>query len=802
MKKTLFLAMAFGLAGLSQATMVSSTGVVVNSAADLPVSGALSIGTVDGEGGVTVSSGVNLTLPGALFVGGKGSYSGAPEGTGSNGTLTLNEGATLKVGASDTSGEARSSHINVGNSKDAITGVLNINGATVSAEQVVVGQENGGTGHIVISGDGKLTLLHTQGELDAFHGLLIRKGDVTVKSTATLTNLVSETLVGTEDDAQLIIEDDAEAKFFAVTVGAEDGSTNSSVTVSGGSMTVEADLVVSESCSVTVTGADSSLSADAIWVDNSEVKVMQGASTEVAYVELTGDTATVTVDNATVDVSEAVYMNANTTMNVSNAANIGAAGTEIPYMELAAGANINVSGTSHIAADEIHFTVTNDNYSAGQIHLEDKTSTCTTTDVTVTVDGSLLDALTSGQEEIVLVSTQQDDAHRTIPDKVTWIVDERDITYTVDNDQKGLVLNLYAQNPDNPDQKPGDLVNDIIDSLVSPTSTATINTLNGTISALGGLFNVVKSQLQMPHNIEQPVGNVADDSRLAYTGRYYVGANRAWVSGLGASDRVATDGHGLGYHYVGGGYAVGYDRVITPQMYVGAALGQMIGKYKANNDLIKDNQTTYEASLYAHYTHEMKKSDNRFNVDAYIGGGRARNRAHGVLSAGSVARADGRWDDTTFGCGVRLSYDIVLSDAHIVTPFVGIEGIHAWQDKYTISNGTSTVSYHDGKASLWTVPVGVTYRYIAAIDKTEYLVPHVTVAYLGDISRKEPRVKYDWATGGGEVRGARPACSGFELETGLTWILNSEWSTGAFYTIDQRVGDCYQQVKAFVSYSF
>lgn len=802
MKKTLFLAMAFGLAGLSQATMVSSTGVTVNSAGDLPVSGALSIGTIYGEGGVTVASGVNWTLPGALFIGGKGSYSGAPEGTGNDGTLTLNDGAILKVGAMDQSGEARASHINVGNSKDDITGVLNINGATVSAEQVVVGQENGGTGHIVISGDGSLTLLHTQGELDAFHGLLIRKGDVTVKSTATLTNLVSETLVGTEDDAHLILEDDADAKFFAVTVGAEDGSTSSSVKISGGSMTVVADLVVSESSSVTVEGTDSSLTADAIWVDNSEVSVKDGASTEVAYVELTGDTATVTVDNASVDVSGAVFMNANTTMQVSNNGSIGAAGTEIPYMELAAGANINVSGTSHVVADEIHFTVTNDNYSAGQIHLEDKTSTCTTTDVTVTVDGSLLDALTSGQEEIVLVSTQQDDAHQTSPSKVTWIVDDRDITYTVDDAQKGLVLNLYAQNPDDPNQKPGDLVNDIVNSLVSPTSTATINTLNGTISAMGGLFNVVKSQLQMPHNVEQPVGKVADESRLAYTGRYYVGANRAWVSGLGASDRVATDGIGMGYHYVGGGYAVGYDRVITPQMYVGAALGQMIGKYKANNNLIKDNQTTYEGTLYAHYTHEMRKSDNRFNVDAYIGGGRARNRAHGVLATGSSERATGNWDDTVFGCGVKLSYDIVLSDAHIVTPFVGIEGIHAWQDDYTITNGKTSLRYHDGKASLWTVPVGVTYRYIAAIDKTEYIVPQLTVAYLGDISRKEPRVKYDWTSGTGEVHGAKPTCSGFEVEAGITWILNSAWSTGAFYTIDQRRGDCYQQVKGFVSYSF
>lgn len=790
MKKTLFLALAFGLTGLSQATVEQADGIThvygTESATPAGAVGVVNVGSYKGAGEVTMDS--NWTIDNSIFIGGIGYRTGAT--VAHSGKVTVTSGTTLAVGAAVTT--AAGSHIDVGNSALAEgEGELVVDGGTVKGEQLVVGQTGGAKGTVTIKNGGTLDVANTKTDTgDDYHGILINNGTVTVengnlKNTDALTVIAS-----TEGDAALVVKDTANLGTVLVgdaasgSAGALQLDAMSNVTV-GGDIFVDSTgaLEVGDGSTLSVVAADPSdiYSGGAIWIDNSsEVKISGASSTiEAAQIELTGSDAKVTLTGDSYIKTDVLVLNEGTNVHLS-----GGAG------------NMNVN----LAAKETYFTVTGDNYTTGQIHKDDSVGTDVGHAI-VEMSGSLLNSLVAGNRTITLVESTDKTNNSDYTD-VTWRVDG-DISYTVEQDDTkfgGLVLQLDKTDADHTDKDA--LANEIIDSLVAPSSTATINTLNGTISALGGLFNVVKSQLQMPHNVEQPVGKVADESRLAYTGRYYVGANRAWVSGLGASDRVATDGHGLGYHYVGGGYAVGYDRVVTPQMYVGAALGQMIGKYKSNNDLIKDNQVTYEASLYAHYTHEMKKSDNRFNVDAYIGGGRARNRAHGVLAEGSAERAKGNWDDTTFGCGVKLSYDIVLSDAHIVTPFVGIEGIHAWQDDYTISNGVTALRYHDGKASLWTVPVGVTYRYIAAIDKTEYLVPHVTVAYLGDISRKEPRVKYDWTSGSGEVRGAKPACSGFELEAGITWILNSEWSTGAFYTLDQRTGDCYQQVKAFVSYSF
>lgn len=789
MKKTLFLALAFGLTGLSHATVDVGTGTthIYGTETSTPsnVKGVVNVGLYKGKGEVTMDS--NWNLPNSLFIGGVGYKTGKT--VAHEGTVTVAAGTTLTVGAM--TGVANGAHIDVGNSTYAAGKGTLIVAGTVVAEQLVVGREGGAEGKVIIEDGGTIELKNTKPTdtgipEDDYHGLVIYNGTVEV-TKGQLVNKDALTVIASDKKAELIVKDSA--SLGTVLVGDAAGDCTGALTLDAAStVEVAGDIFVDSTGSLAVGDMSKLLvSADVndpftvggIWIDNSsDVTVSGGATMEAFQIELTGSDAKVELTGDSYIKSEVLVLNEGTNIYLSE-------GTD--------------KENKNLQAKETHFTVTSDNYSTGQIHKEDGIGT----DVGhayVEMTGSLLNSLVAGNRTITLVESKDDKDNDSDYDYVTWKVED-DITYTVEQDNHGgLVLQLDKTDAEHPDKDK--LANEIIDSLVSPTSTATINTLNGTISALGGLFNVVKSQLQMPHNVEQPVGNLADDSRLAYTGRYYVGANRAWVSGLGASDRVATDGHGLGYHYVGGGYAIGYDRVITPQMYVGAALGQMIGKYKANNDLVKDNQVTYEASLYAHYTHEMKKSDNRFNVDAYIGGGRARNRAHGVLAAGSKERATGNWDDTTFGCGVKLSYDIVLSDAHMVTPFVGIEGIHAWQDKYTFNNGATTLSYHDGKASLWTVPVGVTYRYIAAIDKTEYLVPHVTVAYLGDISRKEPRVKYDWTSGSGEVHGAKPACSGFEVEAGITWILSSEWSTGAFYTIDQRRGDCYQQLKGFVSYSF
>ena len=368
-----------------------------------------------------------------------------------------------------------------------------------------------------------------------------------------------------------------------------------------------------------------------------------------------------------------------------------------------------------------------------------------------------------------------------------------ELEQTLQQGQSGTVLELTQKD-----------VNNIVTALSRETTASSINSLNGALTTMTAFANTVKGQIDAPHSVNLPVGNIATDSKLAYTGRYLVGANRVWLSGYGQSDRRATDAKGMGYHYEGGGYAVGYDRIVTPNMYVGAALGHTMGKYKANDDLLRDHQNGVNFSLYGRYTHHMKKSDNSLNVDVYLGYGNTRNRARGAFYAGGED-VTGRWNDTSLAGGVTISYDIILSDSSILSPFIGIDATYAMQEDFCMSNasGSSRIDYSDGSASLVTMPVGFTYRYVSAISNTEYLIPFLRVAYLADVARTDPHA--DYVRGNAQkarAYGATPARSGVELGVGLNWILNSQWMTGAGYTLQERSGDCDQRVNAFVSYSF
>ena len=219
---------------------------------------------------------------------------------------------------------------------------------------------------------------------------------------------------------------------------------------------------------------------------------------------------------------------------------------------------------------------------------------------------------------------------------------------------------------------------------------------------------------------------------------------------------------------------------------------------------LRDHQNGVNFSLYGRYTHHMKKSDNSLNVDVYLGYGNTRNRARGAFYAGGDD-VTGRWNDTSLAGGVTISYDIILSDSSILSPFIGIDATYAMQEDFCMSNasGSARIDYSDGSASLVTMPVGVTYRYVSAISNTEYLIPFLRVAYLADLNRTDPHA--DYVRGNAQkarAYGATPARSGVELGVGLNWILNSQWMTGAGYTLQERSGDCDQRVNAFVSYSF
>lgn len=790
MKKTLFLAVV--LAGVfapvhaedhfsdtlpAGCTTTNMTGILVNES-----NNTITVGCYKGDAAMDVVSDATLTKQ--LFIGGKG-Y-GQPVTTGGSGVVTVKAGVTL-----DVTGQVGVGNTQIAGAKGTL--ILKEN-ATLVADQIVVGSQNG-HGEVIVGAGATMTTTRSNSNPGSgsyektiiIGGAMVDEAGNLVESSGNCSGSViveeggslessAGVFVGSYGSGSGTLEVKSEnVDLTKVTIGGEspakgtvivDVNSSSSATPSmqnvtvadGGTLYVKqgaldvrsqsagtlGTIEVKQGGSVTVSGAGSALNVDKVSLNNGATAELANSATMTVYSQMSSDQ-----DSKVVFSYDDVKNTATST------------GTIVFYDQAAAYASRTQEGSA-----------------------------------VVKVEGAAGDEIMAGKT-LKLTTVVGDTSNTTVAFAGGYFADAEGavvkLEQTLQQGQSGTVLQLTQKD-----------VNNIVAALSRETTASSINSLNGALTAMTAFANTVKGQIDAPHSVNLPVGNIATDSKLAYTGRYLVGANRVWLSGYGQSDRRASDAKGMGYHYEGGGYAVGYDRIVTPNMYVGAALGHTMGKYKANDDLLRDHQNGVNFSLYGRYTHHMKKSDNSLNVDVYLGYGNTRNRARGAFYAGGDD-VTGRWNDTSLAGGVTISYDIILSDSSILSPFIGIDATYAMQEDFCMSNasGSARIDYSDGSASLVTMPVGFTYRYVSAISNTEYLIPFLRVAYLADLNRTDPHA--DYVRGNAQkarAYGATPARSGVELGVGLNWILNSQWMTGAGYTLQERSGDCDQRVNAFVSYSF
>lgn len=65
----------------------------------------------------------------------------------------------------------------------------------------------------------------------------------------------------------------------------------------------------------------------------------------------------------------------------------------------------------------------------------------------------------------------------------------------------------------------------------------------------------------------------------------------------------------------------------------------------------------------------------------------------------------------------------------------------------------------------------------------QLLLPELTLAYVGDVSRTNPSVKSTIYGIDNKHEGSNPGRSAFTMNAGTNWVINQNWSVGAFYTL-------------------
>ncbi len=313
----------------------------------------------------------------------------------------------------------------------------------------------------------------------------------------------------------------------------------------------------------------------------------------------------------------------------------------------------------------------------------------------------------------------------------------------------------------------------------SAAGTGVANALHSSVSAVLGIGAAALNQLHY-----RPV----TDSRF-------------WVQGLG--DFVRAGGHGAapGYHYNGGGYAVGYDHAVAERLVLGAAFGQQFGVNKTRVEETRVRQHATMGTLYGRYSYDCPRGCITRVVDGYASYGSVRNRGRSVLLG---ERATGRWDDDVFNLGFRFGWQVPLNaqKSWTLTPFIGLEYSYGSQGDAHLVSENYERRYHDGSMQVWSIPVGATLQGRYAVSGTRYLLPELTLAYVGDVARRDPRVKA--AVLGEETvyEGTEPGRHALRLQVGTRYTLTENITTGLFYSLDYRARDCEQSVDASISVSF
>lgn len=279
------------------------------------------------------------------------------------------------------------------------------------------------------------------------------------------------------------------------------------------------------------------------------------------------------------------------------------------------------------------------------------------------------------------------------------------------------------------------------------------------------------------------------------------GDSNIWVSGLGDFVTMNSTSHVVGFQYNGGGYATGIDYAWTKKFRAGIAFGQTFGTFKSDDNQASINQDSIMTGLYANYLQPL--NDNQtLRLSGYFAYGSVENRANTFVGNSAYLPGQAKWNDDVFSFGLKADWNIKVTDKTTLTPFIGIDYIHGAQENFTETYDNGSRQYRDGNMQVWSVPVGITVKKEVSVGGGQLLLPELTLAYVGDISRTNPSVKSTIYGIDNKHEGSNPGRSAFMVNAGTNWVINQNWSVGAFYSLEVRSSQVNQSASLSARYSF
>lgn len=254
-----------------------------------------------------------------------------------------------------------------------------------------------------------------------------------------------------------------------------------------------------------------------------------------------------------------------------------------------------------------------------------------------------------------------------------------------------------------------------------------------------------------------------------------------------------------GFTYNGGGYAVGVQHAFTEKLRAGVALGQSFGTFKSDDDYLESSQMGIMTAATMQYVTPIQQGKSYMGISGHVGFGCVENDAD---TWNGFSRGKAEWDDTVYNVGFSIDWRKGLTESTSVTLFAGLDYIYGSQDTINATVGEISNQYRDGSMQVWRLPIGVTLRSEIGLGGTKLLAPELTLAFVGDIARKNPRVKCSAFGESWSETGSTPGREAFMLSTGFNLLFDQNWSVGAFYTLETRDEQINQNANVALRYSF
>ena len=250
-----------------------------------------------------------------------------------------------------------------------------------------------------------------------------------------------------------------------------------------------------------------------------------------------------------------------------------------------------------------------------------------------------------------------------------------------------------------------------------------------------------------------------------------------WFRATGGFGSIDAAGPDLDSY--GGGFMAGYDRQMTDNLLLGAAVGFNRTQIDLGDSSASIN--TPRVTLYGSYQYR------HLALDVSIGYGFDRIKTRDN-SAGGTAKA--KHDAHEIVAAVQAGYAVDLPSSFVLTPRVGVDYLHIFEEGFTENGaGAFDLTTKSGDTDSLKPNVGVTLAKTFATDNGWLLTPQFHLTYRREMLDAAHDAQVVVGGGAFTVKGVKPTRDELALGTSLTAQLSETVDVYGGYTAQLPIGN-------------